>query len=134
MIMNREEREKKVKEAVQSCLRMNGYVCAVDLLLALGILKKKDYENWRAGRVDFLERVCSGNLSQLRDIISLMRTYALQLKLKQSATAYHSWGKGAKRPLRFSRSGERRVEELYATHFIDTVRISELKEEKKGRF
>jgi hypothetical protein len=37
--------------------------------------------------------------------------------LKPSKTAYMSWGKGPKRSLRFSKSGDPNIEQAYSTHF-----------------
>ncbi len=129
--MNREELDRKVKQIVLSSLEKMGYISSIDLLLELGVLNKASHDQWRNGKVPYLERVCSGSLSQLSFINSLMRTYAQQLKLTPSPTVYQSWGKGAKRPLRFSKTGERRVEEQYATHYIDRNRIAELKKSAK---
>lgn len=129
--MNREELAKKVKQIVHRNCYTKGYICSADLLMDLGVLKKKAYEDWRFGRIDYLERACTVNLKQLTLISSLMRKHAAELKLKSSFTAYHAWGKGPKRALRFSKSGNKKIETLYATHYIDPVRIAELRKGKK---
>ena len=51
-----------------------GYVCALDILLQLEYLTKKDYEDWRFGRVDYLEKVCNINLSKMTLINKLIMT------------------------------------------------------------
>jgi hypothetical protein len=38
--------------------------------------------------------------------------------LKPSWTAYRSWGKGKKVPLRFTKTRDPTIEEAYATHFV----------------
>jgi hypothetical protein len=128
--MNNKELEAKVKQAVHALAFEKGFVCAVDLLLRLGYLTRKDYEAWRFGKVAYLEKVCSVNLGKLSLINRATQKFAAELKLKSSWTAYMEYGKGAKRKLIFSKSGDRNIEMAYATHYLDKVRINELKNNK----
>jgi hypothetical protein len=130
--MNNVDLEKEVKRLVHSNRYEKGYVCAVDVLLQMGYLSKDGYENWRFGRIDYLEKVCKTNLGKLTLINKLIRKYSSELGLKSSWTAYNQFGKGIKRRLRFSKSGDKSIEDRYATHYIDTKRIDELKEQKAG--
>jgi len=93
-------------------------------------LTKKDYEDWRFGRVDYLEKVCNVNLSTLTLINKLIIKYSTDLDLKRSWTGYNQFGRGIKRRLRFSKSGDKTIEDRYATHYIDKNRIIELIERK----
>ena len=63
--MNNIDLEKKIKSLVHSLRYEKGSVCAVDILFRLDYLSKKDYEDWRFGKVDYLEKVCKANLSRL---------------------------------------------------------------------
>lgn len=128
--MNNVELEKEVKRLVHLNRYEKGLVCTVDILLQLDYLTKKDYENWRFGRVDYLEKVCNTNLSKLTLINKLIRKYSTELGLKSSWTGYNQFGKGVKRRLRFSKSGDKTIEDRYSTHYIDNERIIELKEIK----
>jgi hypothetical protein len=65
------------------------------------------------------------NLNQLSHLLRTLRLNAVKGKLKPSKTAYMSWGKGSKQPLRFSKSGHPYVEETYATHFVKRPKVSE---------
>lgn len=116
--MNNHELEKKARVASGQLVSEKGYVCAVDLFMRLGYLTQKDYELWRTGKVEYLERVCKANLKKLSLISKTMRIFGRQSKLKPSKTAYMTWGKGKKRPLKFSKSGRRNIEEAYATHWV----------------
>jgi hypothetical protein len=129
--MNDADLEKEVKRLVHSNRYGKGYVCAVDVLLQLGYLTKDDYENWRFGRIDYLEKVCKVNLDKLTFINKLIGKYSAELNLKSSWTAYNQFGKGIKRRLRFSKSGEKTIEDKYATHYSDTKQINELKEKSE---
>ena len=126
--MNNADLEKEVKRLVHLNRYKKGYVCAVDILLQLNYLSDKDYKNWRSGKVKYLEQVCNINLSKLTMINKLIRKYAKELDLKSSWTGYNQFGKGVKRRLIFSKSGNKSIEDSYATHYIDKNRLIELKE------
>jgi hypothetical protein len=109
----------------------------VDVLMDIGVLSKKQYEDWRNGRVQYLEAVCSVNLHQLSAIMREMRVYAKDHDLKPSFCYYKQWGTKKKFgqrkpvvPLRFSKTGKPEIERSYATHFVDSRRIAELKTAK----
>jgi hypothetical protein len=128
--MNNADLEKEIKRLVHANRFEKGCICAVDILLQLNYLTNKDYDEWRFGRVEYLEKVCKINLKKLSLINKLIRKYATELNLKSSWTGYNKYGKGIKRRLRFSKSGDKNIEDRYATHFIDTDRINELKSNK----
>lgn len=120
-------------------IRTRGYVTPVDVLMDIGVLSKRDYENWRNGKVNYLEAVCSANLHRLSFIMSTIRAYARQHQLKPSFRYYKQWGVKKKNgqgrrliiPLRFSKSGAPEIEKSYATHYLDSARIDELKQQKE---
>ena len=135
--MNDAELIKKVNAAMYQQCRGRGYAAPVDVLMDVGILSKKDYENWRFGQVAYLERVCKINLRKLSLVMRQMRVYAQKASLKPSFCYYKRWGvkkKGHKPviPLRFSKSGAPEIERSYATHFVDTRRVSSLKEARQA--
>ena len=139
--MNNGELIGKVNSATYRQCRDRGYAAPVDVLIEIGYLSKKDYENWRYGRVPYLERVCMANLSKLSTVMHQMRAYAKKAGLKPSFCYYKQWavkkknGQGRKPvvPLRFSKSGNTEIERWYATHFVDTKRISQLKAEQAAK-
>jgi hypothetical protein len=116
--LNRQELQKKVRHTVHQLIWEKGYASPLDLFLKMEKISPKLVEEWRFGRVPYLERVLHGNLSQFNFILTKMREIAKELELKESYTAYMKWGKGAKRPLRFSKSGDIHTERRYATHYV----------------
>ena len=64
----------------------------VDVLMEIGVLPKQKYEDWRFGRIDYLERVCTVNLRKLSFIMHQMRVYAQKTGLKPSFCYYKQWG------------------------------------------
>jgi len=103
---------------VSEVLQRQGYVSAVDVLVAMGKLTRAQVEDWRFARVPFLERVVLGNLSRTSLILREMARVCRELGLKPSSTAYRKWGRGAKHPLRFSKSGDPHLEQAYSTHWV----------------
>lgn len=108
----------QVHNAMYQQIKKRGYAAPVDVLMDIGVLSKTDYENWRRGRVDYLERVCKMNLHKLSEIMRLMRGYAAKTGLKPSWTFYRQWECKESRKLRFSKSGKAEIEKAYATHFV----------------
>lgn len=70
--MNDEELRARVRESMFRQCHMRGYAAPVDVLMDIGALSKKNYEDWRFGRADTLERVCSMNLSKLSAVLREM--------------------------------------------------------------
>jgi len=131
--MNDQELRARVHAAMHALIEKKGIASPVDVLMAIGCLSKEHYENWRFGRVACLERVCRINLSKLSMINHEIRVFAQQNNLKPSWTDYRKWGKGDRARLRFSKSGNARVEELYATHYVGQAKIEDANERREAR-
>lgn len=74
----------KVHSSMYLQMQKNGLASPIQVLLDMKILSKEDYERWRFGKVDYLERVCKVNLSKLSFIMREMRGYAAKNNLKAS--------------------------------------------------
>jgi len=122
--VNNQELEKKVKEIVNAIVYQKGFVCSVDVLIKLNYLTEKDYENWRFGRVAYLEKVCKTNLKKLSTINKAIKKTAEELNLKESWTGYNQYGKGVKCRLIFSKSGNKEIEKAYTTHYINLSKLN----------
>jgi len=116
--MNKNDLREKVQFTVQQLIQEKGYVSALDLLVRIGKVAPKQVEDWRFGRVPYLERVIQGSLGKCSSILASMRETAEEMGLKASYTAYMKWGKGPKQHLRFSKSGNPHIERQYATHYV----------------
>jgi hypothetical protein len=128
--MNNQEMRVKVHSAMYTLVKDKGVASPADVLMAIGVLSKADYENWRFGRVHYLERVCKINLHKLSSINHEIRAYAKKHNLKPSWTDYRKWGKGENTRLRFSKSGDDQIERFYATHYVGQKKIEESRERK----
>ena len=130
--MNDKELKHKVNTACFELMTTIGVITPVDVLLHMGVLSKVDYENWRHGKVDYLERVCKINLRKLSELMREMRAFAKKNDLKPSWTYYHGWAKHKSAKLRFSKSGNEDIERSYATHFISHKTLDALKAVKQN--
>lgn len=117
--MNNIDLNIKIKDLVQTQINAKGYVCMIDILLGLDYLSKKDLEAWRFGKIEYLEKVSMVNLGKLTSISKMFRTITLELKLSPSFTGYSRFGKGIPQQLRFSKSGNKQIEDNYSTHYVD---------------
>jgi hypothetical protein len=104
--------------AVDAILDVGKVVAPVEVLVRMHLLDAKRLEDWRRGRVPYLERVVDCNLTRLARLLRILRFHAHDLKLEPSWTAYMRWTKGPKRRLRFTKTGARNLEEMYATHLV----------------
>lgn len=133
------ERVRINRESTLCCLPSvpaAGICCPGDVLVDVGVLPKEKYEDWRFGKVRYLEAVCTCNLKKLSFIMKQIRSYAKKSNLKPSFCYYKRWGVKKKHghkpviPLRFSKSGNPDIEKAYATHYVDLGRAEQLKKEK----
>lgn len=133
--MNDGELISAVHSSMYHQCQKRGYAAPVDVLMDIGVLSKQKYDDWRFGRVSYLEAVCTANLRRLSFVMHQMRVYAQKSDLKTSFCYYKRWGVEKKsgqghKPvitLCFSKSGNPEIEKWYATHFIDSKRIAALK-------
>ena len=138
--MNDGEMLGKVNSSMYHQCQKRGYATPVDVMMDIGILPKQQYENWRFGRIPYLEAVCTVNLRKLSVMMHQMRVYAQKAGLKPSFCYYKQWNTGKKKgqerktviPRRFSRRGNAESERWCSTRCVDESRIEEVKEREKS--
>lgn len=108
----------RIERAVLAILTKSTVVAPVDVAVGMGVLRAKDLEDWRFGRIPYLERVMLANLSKLRRILRILGFLCHDLHLGASMTTYVRWGKGPRTSLRFTKTSEERLEKIYARHFV----------------
>lgn len=137
--MTEQELVGKVHCAVYHQCQSRGYAAPADVLVDIGVLPKQKYEDWRFGKVAYLEQVCTCNLKKLSFIMKQIRIYAKKSGLKPSFCYYKRWGvkkKHGHKPtiqLRFSKSGNPDIERSYATHYMDCQRVEQIKAGRKKK-
>jgi hypothetical protein len=108
----------RVTRAVHALLQEQKQVSALDVLMKMGMLLEPDYDAWRAGRVPYLERVIKGNLSKANRVLRILVRHARDRGLQPVLASYMGIGNARIVKLRFSKGGERAIEEAYRRHFV----------------
>jgi len=127
--MTRASLEERVLRSAEETLAEQDYVSAVDILIRIGFLHSGHVQEWRKGEISYLEGVIQANLSKISFAMECFRTWAKDKGLKPSVTAYLARTSGAKRNLRFSKSGKADIETAYRTHYVSPT-LSEKKAER----
>jgi hypothetical protein len=125
---NRGDIERRVARAAEALLAKRKFVTAIDVLVGIGWLEPRRVDEWRQGRVDYLERVTVANLGKISSAMGSFRRWAQARGLKPSETAYLARTRD-RRPLRFSKSGDAGIERAYRTHWVSP----ELSQRKRAR-
>jgi hypothetical protein len=114
---NQAKLRREIAAAGKAVVARNGYVSPIDALLATGWLRPEKVEDWRRGRVQYLEWVVVASLPKISMAMRIFRSWAESEGLRPSETVYVSWTKDRHR-LRFSKSGDPNIERAYRTHWL----------------
>jgi hypothetical protein len=120
--------ERRVVRAAEEALAERKCVTAIDVLVGLGWLEPRRIDEWRQGRVDYLERVVVASLGKISAAMRCFGRWAKARALEPSETGYVARTRD-RRPLRFSKSGDPGIERAYRTHWVSP----ELSERKRAR-
>jgi hypothetical protein len=120
--------EHRVVRAAEAALSERKFVTAIDVLVGLGWLEPRRVDEWRQGRVDYLERVTIASLGKISTAMRCFRRWAQARGLKPSETEYLTRTRDRRR-LRFSKTGDPGIELAYRTHLVSP----ELSERKRAR-
>ena len=74
--MNRKKIEKRVYQYATVLVHKKGYVSPIDVLLEIGWLTDEKVEQWRMGKIPYLERVATANLAKLNFALHMLRKFA----------------------------------------------------------
>ena len=107
----------RVARAMEELLASSAPVSAPAVFMKIGMLSEEHLQAWRAGKVPYLERVITGSLGKTNRVVRIISFYAHDLKLPLAP--FHAAGpiKHNGRPLRFCKTGDRRLEEAYKRVF-----------------
>lgn len=108
---------------------------AIDVLVGVGWLEPRRVDEWRQGRVPYLEAVVIASLGKISTAMNVFRQWAAARGLKPSETAYVARTRD-RRLLRFSKSGDEAIERAYRTHWVSpelSERTRERLAERQGR-
>jgi predicted RecA/RadA family phage recombinase len=88
---NQAKLRRAIAAAGGAAIAKNGYVTAIDVLVGVGWLPPAKVEDWRRGRVPYLERVTVASLPKISTAMKVFRSWAKDAGLRPSETVYVSW-------------------------------------------
>jgi hypothetical protein len=118
----------RIAKAAQAALAARQFVSSIDILVGIGWLDLEAVERWRRGQIDCLEGAVRTNLPRISEAMQLFRSWATAQGLFASETAYVA-RTPRRQMLRFSRSGDPKIEASYRTLWVSP----ELSENKRER-
>jgi len=107
----------RVARAMEELLASQSPVSAPAVFVKAGMLSEEHLQAWRMGKVPYLERVIKGGLGKASRIVRIISFYAHDLKLPLAPPHVAGAIKYKGRPLRFCKTGDRRLEEAYMRVF-----------------
>ncbi|MCW5589845.1 MAG: hypothetical protein KIT27_09310 [Legionellales bacterium] len=116
--MNQQQLENRIIEIANKTLLENQYVSWFDILLGLGWLQSTPLDNWRKGRMPYLEQVMQANPNKLNYAMNYFRQWANDCGLIPSETSYFTRTDGQERELQVSKSGDPVIEKYYRTQYL----------------
>lgn len=111
----------RVSRAIADLMRQRKPISAAAVFIQMGMLRETDFQAWRAGQVPYLERVIHGSLGKASRVLRILAHDARERGLVPVLAHYRGVGRARVVPLRFSKSGERALEEAYRRHFVPPV-------------
>jgi hypothetical protein len=109
--------EQRVLRAAEGALVEREFVSAIDVLVGLGWLPPRLVDEWRQGRLDYLEGAMTVQVTKLSTAMRLFHRWAQGRGLVPSETAHVARTRD-RRSLRFSASGKPDLERAYRTHWF----------------
>lgn len=110
--------EDRVARTADAVLAARRFVSSIDIFTELGLLAPSHLREWRSRRVAALEDVIQGHPDRVARVLVLMREWALKCGLHPIVAPFFAQTVGPQRELRFSKSGNPEVENLYRTLYI----------------
>ena len=109
--------QSRVVSAAEATLAEKNVVSAIDVLMRIGWLPQARLDEWRQGRLTYLEAGISSNLHKISAAMAMFRHWARGRELTPSETVYVSRTRD-RHPLRFSKTGNEAIEHAYRTHWV----------------
>ncbi len=108
-----------IAKAISEILKTEASVSPVAVLLKTQRLTPQLLEDWRFGRIPYLERVLIGSLGKMSRILRIFEQHSRSLGLVPIQTEYRKFGRGKTRiVLRFSKSHSPAIEAAYSRHYF----------------
>lgn len=107
--------KKRVVQTAETVLCKQQYVSPIDIFIGIGWLQPIHVQDWRKGKIPYLEKVIQGDLGKISFAMKCFRKWATEKKLKPSKTVYLLRTKSPQKEAVFSKSGNFNIEKAYIT-------------------
>ena len=111
--------EERVVKAAEKAVAESKFVSPIDILVMIGWLPQAHVDQWRQGRIPYLEQALSVNPNKLSTAMRHLRSWAIGRGLQPSETSCVARARDRRR-LQFTASGEEANEAAYRTHWVMT--------------
>jgi hypothetical protein len=125
---NRKKLSDRVVQAAEAALAASQYVSALDVLVGIGWVDGGSVKRWQQGQIDCLEGVIQTSPPRISEVMELFQSWAAAKGLTPSETDYVA-RTPSRQTLRFSKSGDPWIEQLYRTHWV-SPELSAKKQER----
>lgn len=105
----------KIVKTVGLLLQENDEIATVDILIKVCNLTLKDYDAWKRGKIIYFEQIFYGSLSKAGRFLRIINFHMHDLKMIKSTKTYKELN--GKKILRFSKTGIKKIEEIYSRQF-----------------
>ena len=130
---NRRDIEKRVFGVAETVLYRQQYISPIDVFVGLGWLQPVHVQEWRKGKIPYLEKVIQRNLGKISFVMKCFGKWARGKNLKPSKTVYLLRTKGPQREVVFSKSGNPSIEKAYSTHYVSPALLEKKQERLKEK-
>src|SRR5581483_6583582 len=117
---DRQEINTRVMKAAEHALARKGFVSTIDILLGLNFISQTGLHEWKIGKFAFFESLIQGNPRRVEYALECFQRWVTHKKLTISMSVYRSVGTVNKKELRFSKTGNPKIEEAYRTHYVSS--------------
>lgn len=121
--------EERVVQAAETVFDRQQYVSVIDVFVGMGWLQPVHVQEWRKGKIPYLEEVIQCNPDKIGFAMECFRKWAGEKNLRPSETVCLVRTKGPKKEAVFSKSGNLAIEVAYKTHYISPI-LSEKKQQQ----
>jgi hypothetical protein len=130
---NRRDIEKRIIQIAETVLYRQQHVSPIDIFVGMGWLQTVHVQEWRKGKIPYLEKVIQCNLGKISFTMKCFGKWARGKNLKPSQTAYLLRTKGSQREAVFSKSGNSSIEKAYRTHYVSPALLEKKQEGLKEK-
>ena len=110
--------EERAVLSAERALASQKFVSAVDVLVNMGFVAATHAENWRKGRLDYLEQFIQASPNKVARALATFHRWAKERGLTPSESRYVVEGRAGTRELRFTATGEPEAERAYRTQYL----------------